>query len=478
MGNKTNILDSIGNTPLIELSRVMPDGCARILIKLESHNPTGSMKDRMALAVVQGAVRRGVLPPHGTVIEYTGGSTGTSLAFVCAAMGYSLSIVTSDAFSLEKRDHMRALGAHVLELPSEGGKTTKELILRMISKAKELNASSDTFFADQFNNPDAAFGYASMAYEIWAQSGKKIDAFVQSVGTAQCIKGVSGALREKNSRIHVAAVEPAESPVLSGGAPGAHNIEGVGPGFVPPIWNAGMADEIITVSTHEAKEMAQRLAKEEALFAGTSTGANIVAAIQVAKRLGTGHTVVTIACDSGLKYLSKEKVLPGLEKDETRADTCTIRTMKPGDLGYVASSHMMLYAAEYQFDHTFEFYVGEAVMAFAKKFDPEKENLWIAESRDRRMGSIAIVNNGNGVAQLRWLLVEAAARGCGLGEKLVETAVGFAREKKYEKIILMTIDFLTPARRLYEKFGFYQVSSEETVEWGRQMAIEYLELKL
>ena len=306
MGNKTKILKSIGNTPLIDLSRVAPDGCARILVKLESHNPTGSMKDRMALAVVAGAVSRGALAPGGTVIEYTGGSTGTSLAFVCAAMGYGLSIVTSDAFSLEKRNHMRALGAHVLELPSQGGGTTKELIQRMMAKAKELSASPDSFFADQFNNPDAASGYGSMAGEIWDQSGKKADAFVQCVGTAQCIKGVSGGLREKNSRIRIVAVEPDESPVLSGGAPGAHKIEGVGPGFIPPVWKAGLADEIIRVSTHEAKEMARRLAREEALFAGTSTGANIVAAIRVAARLGTGHTVVTIACDSGLKYLSTD----------------------------------------------------------------------------------------------------------------------------------------------------------------------------
>ncbi len=173
-----------------------------------------------------------------------------------------------------------------------------------------------------------------------------------------------------------------------------------------------------------------------------------------------------------------EKIRTLLEKDETRADIYTIRSMKPGDLGYVASSHMMLYGVEHGFDNTFEYYVGGDVMAFAKKIDPEKENLWIAENRFRRMGSIAIVNNGDGVAQLRWLLVEAAARGCGLGEKLVETAVGFARQKKYEKIILMTTDFLTPARRLYDKFGFYQVSSEKTVEWGRPMSIEYLELGL
>lgn len=306
MDNKRNILNSIGNTPLIEVCQVVPDGCARILVKLESHNPTGSMKDRMARAVVEGAVSRGALVPNGTVIEYTGGSTGTSLAFVCAAMGYHLSIITSDAFSREKRDHMRALGANVLELPSEGGRTTKELIQRMIAKAKELSSSSNSFFADQFNNPDAASGYVSMAEEIWDQSGRKVDAFVQSVGTAQCITGVASALRKLNPTVHITAVEPSESPVLGGGAPGPHKIEGVGPGFVPPIWTDTLADEIVQISTSEAKNMNRRLAREEALFAGTSTGANVLAAIQVAARLGSGYTVVTVACDSGLKYLSTD----------------------------------------------------------------------------------------------------------------------------------------------------------------------------
>ena len=306
MDNDTNILNSIGNTPLIELCHVVPNDCARICVKLESHNPTGSMKDRMACAVVSGAISCGALAPNGTIIEYTGGSTGTSLAFVCTAMGYNLSIVTSDAFSREKRDHMRALGANVLELPSEGGRTTKELIQRMIAKAKELSSAPNSFFADQFNNPDAASGYVSMAEEIWDQTGRKVDAFVQSVGTAQCIAGVAGALRKLNSAVHITAVEPSESPVLTGGTPGPHKIEGVGPGFIPPIWTDSLADEIVQISTSEAKDMTRRLAREEALFAGTSTGANILAAIQVAARLGSGHTVATIACDSGLKYLSTD----------------------------------------------------------------------------------------------------------------------------------------------------------------------------
>jgi cysteine synthase A len=306
MRAESTILDSIGNTPLVELRHVVPVDGARVLVKLESHNPTGSMKDRMALAVVSGAVSRRELVPGGTVVEYTGGSTGTSLAFVCAAGDHRLSIVTSDAFSREKRDHMRALGADVLELPSEGGRTTKELIQRMIAEARELSSAPDAFFADQFNNPDAAAGYAAMAEEIWDQSGRRVDAFVQSVGTAQCITGVAGALRARNDEIIIAAVEPGESPVLSGGEPGPHKIEGVGPGFIPPIWTEGLADEVIQVSTIEAQDMTRRLAREEALFAGTSTGANVLAAIRIAKKLGPDHTVATIACDSGLKYLSTD----------------------------------------------------------------------------------------------------------------------------------------------------------------------------
>ncbi|MGE5336678.1 MAG: PLP-dependent cysteine synthase family protein, partial [Gemmatimonadota bacterium] len=223
-----NVLTSIGRTPLVELRRVVPGGCARVIVKLESQNPTGSMKDRMALAVVNGAVSSGRLAPGGTIVEYTGGSTGTSLAFVCAAMGYRMTVVTSDAFSREKRDHMRALGANVIELPSEGGRTTRELIRRMIDKAAELSRAPDAFYADQFNNTDAAAGYAPLAEELWVQSGRQLDAFVQSVGTAQCITGVAAVLRRHNPDIRIVAVEPAESAVLGGGAPGAHKIEGVG----------------------------------------------------------------------------------------------------------------------------------------------------------------------------------------------------------------------------------------------------------
>ena len=301
-----SILDAIGNTPLVELRHVVPDHCARVLLKLEGHNPTGSMKDRMAQSVVRGAIDRGLLNADGRVIEYTGGSTGTSLALVCAAVGIPLTIVTSDAFSQEKRDHMRALGANVLELPSEGGRTTKALIEAMIAEAQRLSDQPGAFLADQFNNPDAASGYASLADEIWTQTDGRCAAFVQSVGTAQCITGVSRVLRDHHPDTYIAAVEPAESQVLTGGAPHPHKIEGVGPGFIPPIWQSDTADEVIAVSTEDAKAMTRRLAQEEAVFAGTSTGANVIAAITIARRLGSGRTVVTLACDSGLKYLSTD----------------------------------------------------------------------------------------------------------------------------------------------------------------------------
>lgn len=300
------VVETIGRTPLVPLRRLVPGGSAQVLVKLESHNPTGSMKDRMALAVVDGALAAGRLGPGGRLVEYTGGSTGTSLALVCAARGFAATLVTSDAFSREKRDHMRALGADVVEIASEGGRTTKALIQRMIARAAELSGAPGAFYADQFHNPDAAAGYASLAREVWDQSAGQVDAFVQAVGTAQCLTGVVRILRALAPAVEIVAVEPAESPVLSGGAPGAHGIEGVGPGFVPPLWRTDLADAIVPVSTTEAAAMCRRLAREEGLFGGTSTGANVVAALRVAQRLGPGKTVVTVLCDSGLKYLSTD----------------------------------------------------------------------------------------------------------------------------------------------------------------------------
>lgn len=306
-------VDAIGGTPMVELGRIVPAGSARVLVKVEGQNPTGSMKDRMALSVVDGAIRNGRLPSGGTLVEYTGGSTGTSLSFVCAARGYGAAMVTSDAFSREKRDHMRALGARVIEIPSQGGRITRELIRAMMAKAADLCAAPGFLLADQFNNPDVSVGYRSLGEEILEATDGVVTAFVQAVGTAQCLIGVGEVLRASRPEVRIVAVEPAESAVLSGGAPGAHGIEGIGPGFVPPRWHGAVADEVTVVSTADAKEMSRRLAREEALFAGTSSGANVVAALRVAERLGPGGTVVTLLCDSGLKYLSTDLYASGPE---------------------------------------------------------------------------------------------------------------------------------------------------------------------
>ena len=306
MNGANNILESIGNTPLVELKRVVPADHARALVKVEGTNPTGSMKDRMAIAVIERAESDGRLPPGGTVVEYSGGSTGASLALVCAAKAYKIRIVTSDAFSQEKRDHMRALGADIIEVPSDGGRITKELIEEMIELAHQISEQPGTFYSDQLQNEDAITGYHQLGEEIWSQTEGKVDAFIQVVGTAHSLEGTSTALRSHNPDLHVVAVEPAGSPVLSGGEPGAHKIEGIGIGFIPPLWKDSMADEIMLVSTEEAKSMARRLASQEALFAGTSSGANVVAAIRLAKRLGPGHSVVTLLVDSGLKYLTTD----------------------------------------------------------------------------------------------------------------------------------------------------------------------------
>jgi cysteine synthase len=299
-----SVLQRIGGTPLVALRRLVPDGCARLLIKLESANPTGSMKDRMALAMIEAAERTGRLKPGGRVVEYTGGSTGVSLAFVCAARGYSLSLVTSDAFSIEKRRHMTALGAELTIVPSTGGGMDASLTRNMIAAARQIAGQTGAFWTDQLNNTDQLIAYHTLADEIWGQTGGRIDGFVQSAGTAACVRGVSEGLRRSKPDIRIVAVEPQESAVLSGGKSGVHKIEGVGAGFVVPLWNPSIADEIATVSTEAAMAMARRLARSEALFAGTSTGANLVAAIALGIRLGKDATVVTLLCDSGLKYLS------------------------------------------------------------------------------------------------------------------------------------------------------------------------------
>jgi len=300
------VLAAIGNTTLVQLARVVPAGCARIMVKLEWENPTGSMKDRMARAVIERAEADGRLTPGYRVVEYTGGSTGTSLALVCAAKGYPIHIVTSDAFSREKLDHMAALGATLTLVPSEGGRTTKKLILDMIEVARTMSLEPRTFWTDQLNNADTITGYHALGDEIIAQTDGRVSAFVHAVGTAASSRGVATVLKRHDRMIHTAVVEPAESPVLAGGAAGPHKIEGVGVGFMPPLWDPSVIDEIIPIRTDDAKAMARRLAREEALFAGTSAGANVLAAIEIGKRLGPDATVVTLLCDSGLKYLSTD----------------------------------------------------------------------------------------------------------------------------------------------------------------------------
>jgi cysteine synthase A len=301
-----DVLGAIGNTSIVRLHKVVPPGHGDIFVKLEWENPTGSMKDRMAEAVITRAEEDGRLRTGDTVVEYTGGSTGTSLALVCAAKGYRIHIVTSDAFSKEKLDHMAALGAQLTLVPSEGGKTTKKLILDMIEVARGLSERPHTCWTDQLHNHDSIGGYYTLAGEIWSQMRGEVDAFVHCVGTGASLRGVATVLKKHDPRVRIVAVEPAESSVLLGGQPGPHKIEGVGIGYTPPLWEPALVDDILPVPTDEAKEMARRLAREEALFAGTSSGANAVAAIEVARRLGPGRKVVTLMADSGLKYLSTD----------------------------------------------------------------------------------------------------------------------------------------------------------------------------
>jgi cysteine synthase A len=298
-----DILHCIGNTSLLALRNVVPKNGARILLKLENENPTGSMKDRMALAMIEAAETDGRLAADGSVVEYTGGSTGVSLSLICAVKGYPLHIVTSDAFAREKLDHMRILGARLQIVPSESGGMTEKLTRDMVEAARIIAEKTGGFWTDQLNNTDQIAAYHKMAKEILIQTNGKIDGFVQSVGTAASIRGIAEALRRHNEQIRIVAVEPSESAVLSGGRPGSHKIDGIGAGFVVPLWQSGIADQIEQVSTAEATAMALRLAREEGLFAGTSTGGNVTAALRLAEQLGPGATVVTIMCDTGMKYL-------------------------------------------------------------------------------------------------------------------------------------------------------------------------------
>ncbi len=300
------VASAIGNTPLVRLRQVIPDDCGQVFVKLESQNPTGSMKDRMALGLITQAERDGRLSRGATVVEYTGETTGASLAMVCTAKGYPIHVVSSRAFSQEKLNQMVAFGAELTLVPYEGGGITKKLILDMIEVARKLSCEPHTYWTDQLNNEDSIAGYFPLGEEIWAQTRGNVDVLIQSVGTAASLRGVATVLRRYNPRLRVIAVEPRESAVLSGGTPGAHDIEGIGIGYKPPLWDENLVDEIIPVSTNEAKEMARLLARQEGIFAGTSSGGNVHAAREVARRLGRGVHIVTLAVDSGLKYVSTD----------------------------------------------------------------------------------------------------------------------------------------------------------------------------
>jgi len=299
------ILDSIGNTTLLPLRNIKASSGARILLKLENENPTGSMKDRMALSMIETPEFEGRLADGAPVVEYTGGSTGVSLSLVCAVRGHPLHIVTSDAFSREKLDHMRILGAKLDIIPSVGGGMTAELTKSMIARAGVIAKETGAYWTDQMKNQDQLPAYHRLATELWTQTEGRIDAFVQFVGTGGSLRGTAEGLKRRNEKIRVFAVEPAESPVLSGGASGAHKIDGVGAGFVVPMWKPELGEGVEQVSTADAMAMALRLAREEGLFAGTSTGGNVVAALRVANGFGKDATVVTLMVDSGMKYLKK-----------------------------------------------------------------------------------------------------------------------------------------------------------------------------
>ena len=298
-------LSAIGNTPVVRLARMTGDGCAEVWVKMEAANPTGSYKDRMALAMIEGAEADGRLRPGQLVVEYTGGSTGSSLAFVCAVKGYPLRIVSSDAFAEEKIRTMRAFGAEVELIPSPEG-ITPDLIPSMMSRAAEITEQTGAFATDQFNNTDMVDGYRRLGEELLDQlpGPPPVSAFCSYVGTAGCFLGASRALGARLPGLHRVVVEPGESAVLSGRPPGTHHIEGGGIGRRPPLLHRADYDEVIAVPEAEAFETARRAARDEGIFSGPSTGANLAAALGTARRLGPGHRVITLQVDSGLKYLT------------------------------------------------------------------------------------------------------------------------------------------------------------------------------
>jgi len=299
-----SVLQAIGRTPLMRLVRVVPPGSAEVLVKLESINPTGSYKDRMALAMIEGAETRGALRPGMRVVEFTGGSTGSSLAMVCAAKGYRFVALSSDAFAREKLLTMTAFGAELRMIASDGGKVTPALFERFRAEIAKLAAEPETFWTDQFHNTDALNGYADIGRELYEQADGRVDVFCGAVGTGGMLAGVARALREAGSRARIVALEPTESPAMTQGRGGAHRVEGIATGSIPPHVAARPYDDARAIDESAARDMARRLARDEGLLVGTSSGLNIAAAVQLARELGPGKVIATVAVDSGLKYLA------------------------------------------------------------------------------------------------------------------------------------------------------------------------------
>lgn len=295
----------IGNTPLIKLNQLTDSNSADIYVKYEGANLTGSMKDRMALSMIEGAENDGFLNPDTTVIEYTGGSTGSSLAMICSAKGYKVHLISSDAFSKEKIQMMKAFGANVEIIPSKNGKISAELIRKMEVRVEELNNRPNTFWIDQFKNKNNRNGYHQMAQEILNELGSQIDEFIVGIGTGGCFSGNAEILKAENTNIKCIATEPYYVRALSNGdLSGSHQLEGMGIGFVPKICRLDLADEIIPIKDEDAFATARELASKEGIFGGISSGANVWAAMIRAKLLGKGKKIVTVICDSGLKYLN------------------------------------------------------------------------------------------------------------------------------------------------------------------------------
>ena len=300
-----NILEIIGNTPIVKLQKIVPRGCGEIYLKLEAYNPTGSKKDRMALAMIEGAEKRGDLKKGMTVVEYSGGSTGAGLAFVCSLKGYRFRLITADVFGKEKISLMNSLGADLEVIKSRDGKITKELINKMINRAKEISKEPNTFFTNQLDNEDVIKGFVPLGEEILDQINGSIDAVCDTVGTAGTLMGIARAFKNANSNSKIIAVEPSSSPILSEGIKGSHNVEGVGLGFIPKIYDSKLVDDVITIEESIARQTSRDLALKEGIFCGTSSGMNVAAAIQISQKLGPKSRVVAIACDTGLKYLSE-----------------------------------------------------------------------------------------------------------------------------------------------------------------------------